>query len=60
MRYGYGVYGERPAFVRGMNIYIVTLYRDAKPVHSWVRLSWDSALRKGAREAHKAERKDQR
>ena len=43
-----------------MKIYIVTLYRDAKPVHSWVRFTLNSARNKGALEARKAERKDQR
>ena len=58
MTYSYGLYGEKP--LRGMAVWVVTLYRDSKPVRSWLRFTLNSARNKGALEARKAERKDQR
>ena len=60
MRYGFGIHGERPLYVRGLTYFIITLYRDGKPVRSWLRFTLNSARKKGALEARKAERKDQR
>ena len=60
MRYGFGVHGERPLYVRGLTYFIITLYRDGKPIRSWLRFTLNSARNKGAREARKAERRGRR
>lgn len=57
MRYGYGLHGERTSGIFGI-VYVITLYRDAKPIRGWFRFSLRSARRKGEKEQRKAERKD--